>query len=604
MQKYFYILFIAMACIFGGPLKVLSFTTYGDVAPLGNRDGLVTVGDALVALRFALGLETPTQEDIAHGDVAPLDAENKPSPNGIINVGDALVILRVALGLVNWGADGEYKMADYFPLDGSWETDKWTMFTSQREIAVNGIKTAGMVDTLYPGLYYWTNDDSGWRIHGFMFMDFDNNYVSSLRFSDPILFAEPFCKIGDKSEGVLEIINEETEDLRYKITLVGLEDISVPAGDFANCLKFEIIIYPYNDQPDNYGAEIVWLGDGVGFVKGETHENAYGYIFTRNGMTRRLLSYNIHKPSEFTVDQRAIKDIYTKAEGFIAEERIDELMGLYSSSYISECLNKEGLRNIWQNVFDEHTDLLFLMSPGEIVINENKAQVTLELLSTGIHEDSGQRWWNWERYADFFIKEAGAWKNYGDQLDFIPSGANVFLRRVPNGESFVIDLDFLDCNGEYITAPDNIAFLTIDGPPETIISADGITNGTNGFYTFTLEDTNGNIWQSTDYLDLDLAQPLNPPELTSPDDGAVNISPGEVSLIWNTVDNSDYYWVDFTDISDARQESPTEVIATCPADTTFEWGVIARHWDIYGPWDGDYDYESISDWWSFTTAAQ
>jgi len=271
MQKYFYILFIAMACIFGGPLKALSFTTYGDVAPLGNRDGLVTVGDALVALRFALGLETPTQEDIAHGDVAPLDAENKPNPDGTINVGDALVILRVALGLVNWGADGEYKMADYFPLDGSWETDKWTMFTSQREIAVNGIKTAGMVDTLYPGLYYWTNDDSGWRIHGFMFMDFDNNYVSSLRFSDPILFAEPFCKIGDKSEGVLEIINEETEDLRYKITLVGLEDIiSVPAGDFANCLKFEIIIYPYNDQPDNYGAEILWLGDGVGFVKGKT----------------------------------------------------------------------------------------------------------------------------------------------------------------------------------------------------------------------------------------------------------------------------------------------------------------------------------------------
>jgi len=32
----------------------------GDVAPLGNRDGTVNVGDALVALRFALGLETPT----------------------------------------------------------------------------------------------------------------------------------------------------------------------------------------------------------------------------------------------------------------------------------------------------------------------------------------------------------------------------------------------------------------------------------------------------------------------------------------------------------------------------------------------------------------
>jgi len=73
----------------------------GDVAPLGNRDGTVTVGDALVALRFALGLEPPTSEDIAHGDVAPfLDTENKPNPDGVINVGDALVILRKALGII------------------------------------------------------------------------------------------------------------------------------------------------------------------------------------------------------------------------------------------------------------------------------------------------------------------------------------------------------------------------------------------------------------------------------------------------------------------------------------------------------------------------
>ena len=74
----------------------------GDVAPLGNRDGIVNVGDALVALRFALTLETPTQEDIAHGDVAPLDALGQPNPDGQITVGDALVILRKALGLVTW----------------------------------------------------------------------------------------------------------------------------------------------------------------------------------------------------------------------------------------------------------------------------------------------------------------------------------------------------------------------------------------------------------------------------------------------------------------------------------------------------------------------
>jgi len=73
------------------------------LAPLGNRDGMVTVGDALVALRFALGLESPTTEDIEHGDLAPLDNQGLPNPDGVINVGDALVILRIALGLVHIG---------------------------------------------------------------------------------------------------------------------------------------------------------------------------------------------------------------------------------------------------------------------------------------------------------------------------------------------------------------------------------------------------------------------------------------------------------------------------------------------------------------------
>jgi hypothetical protein len=72
----------------------------GDVAPLGNRDTKVNVGDALVALRFALCLEIPTHEDMQHGDVAPLDAHGIPNPDGEITVGDALVILRKALGII------------------------------------------------------------------------------------------------------------------------------------------------------------------------------------------------------------------------------------------------------------------------------------------------------------------------------------------------------------------------------------------------------------------------------------------------------------------------------------------------------------------------
>ena len=82
--------------------EFIVFVSDGDVAPLGNRDKEITVGDALVTLRFALGLEIPTQEDIQHGDVAPLGSNGHPNPDGEITVGDALVILRKALGIIEF----------------------------------------------------------------------------------------------------------------------------------------------------------------------------------------------------------------------------------------------------------------------------------------------------------------------------------------------------------------------------------------------------------------------------------------------------------------------------------------------------------------------
>ena len=74
----------------------------GDVAPFGQRDAQVNAGDALLCLRFALNLETPTEEDIAHGDCAPLNEIGQPNPDEKITVGDALVILRSALGMVHF----------------------------------------------------------------------------------------------------------------------------------------------------------------------------------------------------------------------------------------------------------------------------------------------------------------------------------------------------------------------------------------------------------------------------------------------------------------------------------------------------------------------
>ena len=73
----------------------------GDLAPLNNRDGQISIADALVALRYALNLITPLpNDDLNHGDVAPVGSDGKSNPDGRLTVADALLILRIALALV------------------------------------------------------------------------------------------------------------------------------------------------------------------------------------------------------------------------------------------------------------------------------------------------------------------------------------------------------------------------------------------------------------------------------------------------------------------------------------------------------------------------
>jgi hypothetical protein len=61
----------------------------------------VTIVDALRALHIAVGLITPTADDMLRGDVAPL-AAGVPAPDGRIGVDDALLILKKAVGLASF----------------------------------------------------------------------------------------------------------------------------------------------------------------------------------------------------------------------------------------------------------------------------------------------------------------------------------------------------------------------------------------------------------------------------------------------------------------------------------------------------------------------
>ena len=82
-----------------------NFTTTTGTPPLKgdvDSDGLVSLADALTALRSVTNNAQLATDQISRADVWPLDASAKPLGDGSINLNDALLILRKAVGLVTW----------------------------------------------------------------------------------------------------------------------------------------------------------------------------------------------------------------------------------------------------------------------------------------------------------------------------------------------------------------------------------------------------------------------------------------------------------------------------------------------------------------------
>ena len=78
----------------------------GDIAPKDDPDGILDVGDAILALQCAIGMEETTDTILDYGNVAPVtivtDEYNVSNPDEDLNVGDAVVILRGSVGALEW----------------------------------------------------------------------------------------------------------------------------------------------------------------------------------------------------------------------------------------------------------------------------------------------------------------------------------------------------------------------------------------------------------------------------------------------------------------------------------------------------------------------
>ncbi|RKZ61963.1 MAG: hypothetical protein DRQ44_11395 [Gammaproteobacteria bacterium] len=79
------------------PLDVQSIPADGDI----NGDDAVNIIDILLATQIALGMKTPSPDELLRGDVGPLTS-GVPDPDGEINTADLVLIQRKVFGLVNF----------------------------------------------------------------------------------------------------------------------------------------------------------------------------------------------------------------------------------------------------------------------------------------------------------------------------------------------------------------------------------------------------------------------------------------------------------------------------------------------------------------------
>jgi len=457
------------------------------------------------------------------------------------------------------GTPTSFTTATLFPLRSGWETDKWTLFVDINDHDINGVATRAMADTQEPKVLYWTNDAQGLRLHAVL-TDEGDLWV----FPAPILLANRICKLGDVITGTYLI---DTEEYNYTITFAAIEDVTVPAGTFPNCARFELFAYPTVAGPSQYGFETFWLADGVGFVKGQAEDSSDSGLFTLAGETRQLLNYHL-TPANLSAEEQALRETYRQLNEYWAEANIDMLRPMIHDQYYDErCRDRDTVLTNWENFQNNYDPVVDLVTLEDVQINGDEAVVIREELFGFVPNAGENIIWDWSRVLRKWKMEGGQWKYYGAHTEkFRPSYLAVWQRndmeRAPGTEEYIaIDAELVKCGtNEWIDDPPNVnQSLTVTGPPGSGISdldlmpywlggggspwrlfwaPDVLKDAVSGFYTFRVEDKDGDYFVTTDYLEA--AAQLAVPVQTAPADGEV-VSVGNVTLKWDSVAGADNY---------------------------------------------------------------
>lgn len=204
-----------------------------------------------------------------------------------------------------WLEEPTFDTSEYWPLD---QGNTWTYQASTGEIetlAVNGtdivcgVECIRLVDNA-GGFLNWINDDTGLYITRFVFPNgFYNEWCPPVKVAPAQLYlgTKVLSPYTDAVLGVLGGPIVGTMNGWYTFATKGLEDVTVPAGTFTDCLRITMV-HSFNNEmqgADGYRLEEVWYAKDLGIVQRTSTDVQFSglFIFTDTTKVSQLVSSSL-----------------------------------------------------------------------------------------------------------------------------------------------------------------------------------------------------------------------------------------------------------------------------------------------------------------------
>lgn len=135
--------------------------------------------------------------------------------------------------------------------------------------------------------------------------------------------------------------------------------------------------------------------------------------------------YNLIIIVKANADIQAIKDAYEGIEVALETEDIDTLMSYFSADFLHDDKNRNHWLGQFQQLFDNYQNIQVEFTDIQITVNGDAATTTLHVKITGELQDGGAVETITdedmsEDYLNYWLKEDGIWRLYGNQPLVVP----------------------------------------------------------------------------------------------------------------------------------------------------------------------------------------